>query len=230
MRFDPDKVIRQRVQLGFSQETLATLSNVSVRTVQRAERGEVLRRENMADIAAALKVPVHALLMPEEDQEIAGGEGDRLTLRRASSGREIFDLIDASRLCKVESNVDPTPDRLPALREAIAVNEPWIPDPWEDRPAFSSLVQRLEAIAALDAAMSRLGEHGLGIYVGRRVELAVMPQEFDEGWDVRRNQQPEAVSAGRILIADSAPEKRFVDAPTDWPVKVVRQSENERVA
>lgn len=89
MRFDPDKVIRQRVQLGFSQETLATLSNVSVRTVQRAERGEMLRRENMADIAAALKVPVHALLMPEEDQEIAGGEGDRLTLRRASSGREI---------------------------------------------------------------------------------------------------------------------------------------------
>ena len=228
MRFDPDKLTRQRVQLGFSQETLATISNVSVRTVQRAERGEVLRRENMADIAAALKVPPHALLMPEEDQEIAGSEGDRLTLRRASSGREIFDLIDASGLCKIECNVDPTPDKLPALREAIAVIEPWIPDPWEDRPAFS-LVQRLETIAALDAAMTRLGELGLGIYVGRRVELAVMPQEFDEGWDVRRNQQPEPVSAGRILIADSAAEKRFVDAQTAWPVKVVRQAENERV-
>jgi transcriptional regulator with XRE-family HTH domain len=220
MRFDPEKLIRQRQALGYSQETLATLSNVSVRTIQRAETGETLRRENMADIAAALRVSMHALA-PDGGEPASAS--DTITLRRAASAREIIDLIEESRLAKLECDADPTPDKLPILREAIALLEPRIPDPWQDRPAFRSLVQRLETIAELDRVMTKLAEAGLAIFVGRRFEQAVMPISFDEGYDTRRNQQSETVAAARVLIAPATADKRTVSAAVDWPVEVMRE-------
>jgi transcriptional regulator with XRE-family HTH domain len=221
MRFDPDKLIRQRQALGYSQETLAALSNVSVRTIQRAETGETLRRENMADIAAALRVSMQALA--PDGGERAAGAGDTISLRPAASAREIIDLIEGSRLAKLECEADPTPDKLPVLRETITLLEARFPDPWQDRPAFPSLVQRLETIAELDRVMTKLAEAGLAIFVGRRFEQAVMPIAFDEGYDTRRNQQPETVAAARLLIAPATADKRTVSAAVDWPVEVFRE-------
>ena len=227
MRFDPDKLVRQRQALGYSQETVAALAKVGVRTVQRAEAGDPLKRDNMADIAAALKLPLHALLAAEEEEEGGAsggvGAGELVTLRRAASARELFELIDESRLCRLDCDVDPTPETLPALAAAIETIEPWLPDPWEDRPRFPSLVARLETIARLDAAMARLSEIGLALFIGRRVELAVMPIAFDEGYSTRRNQRPERVTTGRILIGQATPETRSVAAAVDWPVEVVRE-------
>lgn len=226
MHFDPGKLIQQRQSLGLSQETLATLSNVSVRTIQRAESGEALRRENMADIAAALRMQINALLASADEAELTG-EGELVTLRRAGSGREILDLLESSRLAKLECEADPTAEAMPALRETAEAIEPWLPNPWEDRRTFPSLVARLEAVARIDRALLRLAEAGLALFVGRRFEQAVMPRAYDEGYDIPRRARPEPVAAARLLVAGAERERRSVDAVTPWPVEVISGSPGE---
>ena len=189
MRFDRDKLVRQRQRLGYSQETLASLANVGVRTVQRAEAGEAVRRENMADLAAALRLPLHALLAVEDEPEPAQ-QAERVSLRRAGSGREIIDLVEVCRLARLECDADPTAETMPALTETIELIEPRLPDPWRDPPAFASLADRLRAIAALDAALEKLAQHGLAVFIGRRFEQAVMPRDYDEGYLIPRGAKP----------------------------------------
>lgn len=49
-----------RDRRAMTQEALAHQARVNVRTIQRAENGEPVRHETLADIAAALGVPVAA--------------------------------------------------------------------------------------------------------------------------------------------------------------------------
>jgi transcriptional regulator with XRE-family HTH domain len=56
-----ETVTKLRTQLGMTQDKLAAMSNVDIRTVQRAEKGERIQLETVASLAAALKVTVPEL-------------------------------------------------------------------------------------------------------------------------------------------------------------------------
>jgi transcriptional regulator with XRE-family HTH domain len=56
-----------RLQRGWSQEQLAELSGLSVRTVQRLERGHSASTESLKSIAAVLDVDFSDLRIPEMD-------------------------------------------------------------------------------------------------------------------------------------------------------------------
>lgn len=62
-----------RLARAWSQEQLAELSSLSVRTVQRIENGERASLETLSAIAAAFGVNV-AELMPEESEQHLSGE------------------------------------------------------------------------------------------------------------------------------------------------------------
>jgi transcriptional regulator with XRE-family HTH domain len=58
---------RCREARAWTQERLAEIAAVNVRTVQRAERGEMIAAESLQDLAAALDVPLEMLRVDPED-------------------------------------------------------------------------------------------------------------------------------------------------------------------
>ena len=66
MEIDPDEVRRLRELRAWSQERLAEIAGLSVRTVQRVERGEGASLETRMALAAALEVELTALCRPAD--------------------------------------------------------------------------------------------------------------------------------------------------------------------
>lgn len=69
MPLDGQTIRNLRVSNGFSQEKLASMSNVSKRTVQRAEKGEAIALETLNFLAEALGVSPEELHAVEEKPE-----------------------------------------------------------------------------------------------------------------------------------------------------------------
>lgn len=60
-----------RLKNGWTQEQLATVSGVSVRTIQRIERGEAASAESLKALAAAFDVDFQALKEPAMDTTLS---------------------------------------------------------------------------------------------------------------------------------------------------------------
>lgn len=65
-KVDAEKIKRWREEHHWSQEHLAELAGVSLRTLQRIEKGEPISRESLKALAAAFNVDVNALAMDPE--------------------------------------------------------------------------------------------------------------------------------------------------------------------
>ena len=73
-RFNNNKMRAQRVLMKYTQEELASITNLSVFTISRIESGaaENLRLETLYSIAKALLLDPEDLLMEDSDEK--GGE------------------------------------------------------------------------------------------------------------------------------------------------------------
>lgn len=83
MRIDPGRLRQLREQCAWSQEQLAEVAGLSVRTVQRIESGSAASPESRMVLAAALEVAPAGLSVPVAPQADAagaqhrrGGQGD----------------------------------------------------------------------------------------------------------------------------------------------------------
>ncbi|MCK9489744.1 MAG: helix-turn-helix domain-containing protein [Xanthomonadales bacterium] len=82
MRIDPDLLRRLREQRAWSQEQLAEVAGLSVRTVQRVENGAAASLETRMALAAALDVEPAGLCAPAAAAQTDAGE----RTNRASGG------------------------------------------------------------------------------------------------------------------------------------------------
>ena len=82
-------VQKLRLQRGWSQEDLAELSALSVRTIQRIERGHTASAESLKALASVFEVDFSFLREPEMDKpkEPTVGRDEALALARQSEGR-----------------------------------------------------------------------------------------------------------------------------------------------
>src|SRR5262245_52885436 len=112
-----------RMQHGMTQEKLAAMSKVNIRTIQRAERSEHLQLETVASIAAALKVTVSALTAPGVDDagstartEENGNEhgNNAVVLRPVTSGKALLDMLHDSFTGRLSCEVEPTETNIDA--------------------------------------------------------------------------------------------------------------------
>ena len=69
VRADGKKIRNLRIELGFSQEKLGALAGVNRRTVQRAERGELLSLDTIAFIAEALQTDPQSIRVKDEEPD-----------------------------------------------------------------------------------------------------------------------------------------------------------------
>jgi transcriptional regulator with XRE-family HTH domain len=225
---DPEKLRSFREKSAITQEKLAILCAVNRRTVQRAERGEPISLETLADLAAALRVSPDEIRAQEHEPSVpAEASGNVVTLRPASTGRAILEVLERAQLARLDCEVEPTLENMPVLRavilavEAIMPGNPW--DPESNRyggTAEWSLVDKLDRQATITSHLQALRDARLSLFVGGSVELARMPQNGDEGLYTTAKQLFESVWTARLLIAPSGPDRLVVSANVQWPVEV----------
>lgn len=107
---DPTILVQKlRVQRGWSQEQLAVLSGLSVRTIQRIERGQPASTETLKSLAAVFEVDFNTLRSPDMPAipnlphleqtggEQAVGEDEALVLLRVRRSR--LSICTSSNTC-----------------------------------------------------------------------------------------------------------------------------------
>ena len=73
----------RRIQKGWSQEQLAQLCGLSLRTIQRFEKGENASLETLNSLAAVFEVPTQDLQTPPAAEVDGSATRDKKKLRRA---------------------------------------------------------------------------------------------------------------------------------------------------
>jgi len=89
MRVDADRIRLERTNRAWSQEHLANVTDLGLRTVQRIEAGGTASNESISAIASAFEVPVSGLLV----REAATPGGNLLTLIAAKRLWVLLPLI-----------------------------------------------------------------------------------------------------------------------------------------
>ena len=126
MRLDANRLKELRESRGWTQDLLSRTRNadVSVRTIQRAESGCSIKRENAEFIAAALEVPLSQLRVdepaPASDRD---GSDNNLTLRRVTSGKALIESLHRSDMCRLECDVDPDGSNVETLKSLASLIE-----------------------------------------------------------------------------------------------------------
>lgn len=120
MMIDATKMKSARDRRAMTQEALAHQARVNVRTVQRAENGEPIRHETLADLAAALGVPVVGLLKTEAandvepEQEVE--QAQMQVLKRVESAETVISLLERAVMSSLGCTAPPTQENMPHLR------------------------------------------------------------------------------------------------------------------
>ena len=220
MKHDAIKLRLIRESMGMTQEKLGILSNVSERTVQRAEAGHNMRLDTLSDFAAALEVPLSELVLDTE--EMAGGND--VSLRRLTSGRVLMDELAKAGIASFDCEVDPLEEELPDLLELVTFIEKLLPIPWDDdqRPAALGLAAKIKAAADLSKSLVTLQKTGIGLFASASWISARYPlYDFNEGHRYTHNRQPyEKVATLQLLICRSLEDKTYRKAVTSWGLDV----------
>jgi transcriptional regulator with XRE-family HTH domain len=219
MKHDAKKLRLIRESMGMTQEKLSILSNVSERTVQRAEAGANMRLDTLSDFAAALEVPLSELVLDHDDAQDADA-----SFRRLAGGRALMDELVKAKVASFTSEVDPTDDELADVLELVRVTEELLPSPWEQdqRPAASAnLSTTIKTAAHLSKLIHSLGVAGIGIFASASSISAKYPRyDMDEGFMCTSGRQRfERVSTLQLLLCRSKEEKVYRSAFRGWPLE-----------
>jgi transcriptional regulator with XRE-family HTH domain len=218
-------VTRLRTQQGMTQEKLAAMSRVNIRTIQRAERGEYLQLETVASIAAALKVTVPELSVSEDsvgpaqiEEEGDERESNAVVLRPVTSGKILLEIAYDSFSGKLYCEVEPTQDNVEPLTAMIEEIEGLIPNPWDDPAPGLSLSERLRRSVTLTAKLAALERFEVAVFAGTYTARAQIPRyDTDEGHMYIRDRFPfEPVTICRVTLAPRKNERVVIKVTDKW--------------
>lgn len=166
-------IIQLRTQNGWTQDKLAIMSKVNIRTIQRAERGAYLQLETVASIADALRVTVPALTVTDDatatDTSVTDDrENNAVVLRPVTSGKVLLDMVHDSFSASLECHAEPTAENVDALVAMVETIERMLPDPWAppQQTLHLTLAERLRKSVDLSKMLAELEHFGIGVFAG----------------------------------------------------------------
>ncbi len=219
MRHDHRTLRLLRERKGMTQDKLALLGKVSLRTVQRAEAGQAVALETLNDLAAVLEVPVDSLFA-----HATASTAMTVALRRVASARALLDDLDRAGVARVACTVDPLGTELEPVLAVIGLIEARLPVPWDvhARPADLTLVERVELAAKLSGLMDKIQALRMGIYSHTAWIEAQYPRyDADEGVTYTSGgQRYEMVMTLQLLICRAEVEKVHERQVTEWGLDV----------
>jgi len=237
MIVDSEKMKAARDRKALTQEALAHQARVNVRTIQRAENGSPIRHETVADIAAVLGMPVAGLIGKAKLAEPAVAEGawemPMQVLKRVESGEAVIADLERSVMSSLACSAEPTPDNMPVLRSAVKLLESLQRSPWSETSSsplsFASLLDRLEAVANLNACLSELEGAGLALYVATSTERVRVPWMTDMGLRSFDDDPPYYRRALRMQIAEYNADRIRLPSWVRWPLETVATDDDDEV-
>jgi transcriptional regulator with XRE-family HTH domain len=192
-----------REQRAWTQEHLATISGIDVRTIQRAERGTKLSADSLQALASAFDLTVDQLR--KVPQPIADAK-DRFKLIRLSRIERSADLRDLLPTGACQVGYDGITDE--AQEDAVAEFERALTDAgniWSDLDP----VQRLELLRSMEHHFTTLA--GFGLIVAAGNEPLRLRSEHIE--------QPFTIDVLHIVISKASEPKLFAMRDRTAPVQ-----------
>jgi len=215
-----------------TQEKLAAMASVSVRTVQRAEEGKTMSQEVWKDFEAVLgSSPVLARRVVSDHKESSFFRKTYKPLRRLRTARDLLDKMAITSASKLDYDVEPTAEILPSLKRAVEFLEARLPDPWNIqrrhyRPA--NLAARLEDETELNGLIEELHGIGVSIFYESYWEDVIYPR-VDEWGGLSLGEARDA--EGRILLhvmlSASDKDRETFPEVNDWGIEVVESDDSD---
>lgn len=149
----------QRESQGWTQEHLADVSGIDVRTVQRAERGQRLSADTLQALAAAFDITVAELRKTPRRAAEATDRFKLVRLRRVGRALELRDCFPADACHFGYDTVidDPQEDAIAEFQRDLAdVNDVW---------SGLDAVQKLDLVRSLQRHVDALADFGLVVAV-----------------------------------------------------------------
>lgn len=219
MKHDAIKMRLVRESMGMTQEKLAILSNVSERTVQRAEAGANMRLDTLADFAAALEIPLSELALDPEDNS----ERD-VSLRLVRSARDFIDDLSKAGVAHFDCEVDPRASEIDALLALVGLIEERLPTPWEldQRPAAGSLSDKIRLTAQIRDLLEQLSAANIGLYAATSWINAQYPRwDMDEGFRYTHDRQAfEKVMTFQMILARGGDDRIYRKPVASWGLNI----------
>lgn len=217
---DSVKLRLVRESMSMTQEKLAILSNVSERTVQRAEEGANMRLDALADFAAALEIPLSELAL-----ELENYNGDKdVSLRLIRTARTLADDLAKAGVARFDCEVDPAAHEMEAVLELFALFERQLPTPWEmyQPPAAAALSETIRLAARVRDLLERLAELGIGFYAVSSWINAQYPRwDMDEGRRYTKTDQHfEKVMTLQMTISRGSDDRIYRKPIQDWGLQI----------
>lgn len=215
MKHDAVKMRLVRESMGMTQEKLAILSNVSERTVQRAEAGANMRLDTLADFAAALELPLSELALdPDESEERDVG------LRLVRTARDLINDLAKAGVAKFDCEIDPDAAEMEPVLSLVGLIEERLPTPWEfdQHPAESSLGEKIRLAAQIKQLLEGLAATHVGLYAATSWINAKYPRwDMDEGIRYTHDRHRyEKVMTLRMIIARGGDDRIFRKPIAYW--------------
>lgn len=221
-----------RHRQGMTQEKLAAMASVSIRTVQRAEEGKRMSSEVWKDFEAVLgSGPILARRVITDGTESNFFRKTYKPLKRLRTAKDLLEAVHITSAGKLDYDVEPTAEIFPVLKRAVEFLEPRMPQPWNsDRRRYrpANLVQQLEDETALNGLIDELHGIGVSIYYESYWEDIIYPKEDDfGGLYVADKQEAEARILLHVMLSASDKDTEPFPEVMSWGVDVVESDDNE---
>ena len=209
-----------------TQEKLAAMASVSIRTVQRAEEGKNMSYEVWKDFEAVLgSSPVLARRVLSDQKESSFYRKTYKPLRRLRTAKDLLDKMVICSASKLDYDVEPTAEILPALKRAVEYLEARLPQPWNpDRRSYrpASLARRLEDETELNGSINELHGIGVSLFFESYWEDVIYPMEDEwEGLVTREGQEAEARTLLHVMLSASDKDRETFPEVASWGIEVV---------
>jgi len=214
MSQDPNRLKRLRETRALSQEGLAAKCGLSRKTIQRMERGEVVRPDSLAIVALALGAPVTDFTDAPRGRQAANVD-QQITLRRMRSGKAVVQLLVESDIGQIDCDVDASGETLAPLTELITALQGLVRERWDTpRPTKPALLEGLKQVAGLNDNLRRLEAHGVGLYMGHYYRFAALPGGAAD--PEAAGQRQKALVISRAFITRCARERMQAPIDSEW--------------
>lgn len=220
-----------RARQGMTQEKLAAMASVNVRTVQRAEEGKKMSAEVWKDFEAVLgSTPVLARRVISGEKESGFYRKTYKPLKRLRTAKDLMDKVHITSVGKLGYDVEPTGEILPILKRALEFLEPRMPDPWNrDRRKYrpTSLVKQLEDESELNGLIDDLHGIGVSIYYKTYWEDVIYP--VDDEWHgivTMEGQEAEGRTLLHVMLSASDKDTELFPEVASWGVEIVESDDD----
>lgn len=212
MKLDSNLMQKLRTDKGLKQEALAQDVGCALRTIQRAERGEAVKRHTALKIGQVLDVPINRLSALETENPVENtnkAPAGCVELVSCTSGRQLLQQVRGCFFLYQEFDFDPAAQHRKAIRHlGEFLDKNWIDPLKAKRSMFERLnltvIEDFEALVDAGEVLEELSSLGLALLTGQYICVYDrLVYDANGAWEPRLDQGSAQYHATMICVSDA---------------------------